>query len=73
MSTTLQALQLYSRCRLGHYNGCVKFEFNDRSLHTDIDSERRGFVRAILGTKSIFYDIITMKVIYLTITVGRSN
>jgi len=41
------AVQLESsvpRHSVGHCNRCVEFEFNDKSLHTKSDSERRSSV-----------------------------
>lgn len=32
---------LYGKCRVGHCNGYVKFNFNGISLYTKIDSEWR--------------------------------
>jgi len=31
--------QLYSRCQVGHCNGCVQFEFNDILFYTN-DTKR---------------------------------
>jgi len=49
---------LYIRCRMGHYNGYSKFEFNHIiSLYNKNDSECLPIL------VSTFYDVIAIKVI----------
>jgi len=56
---------LYSSFQVGHCNECVKFELIDiKSLDTINDSERRPSCQPSI--LSIFYDNITIKVIYFT-------
>lgn len=50
-----------SRYWIDHYNGCFKFEFNDKLLDTTYDSERKQFV------SFLSYKYIATMVIYSTI------
>jgi len=53
--------------RVGHYNGCAKFEFNDRrigSLYTKKDSEQR---RSVSLHQVYYLHDIAIKVTYFTI------
>jgi hypothetical protein len=43
---------LYSKCQVGHCNGCVKFEFND-TQYKKYDSYQRG--QSAYITKYISY------------------
>jgi len=66
---------LYIRCRVSHYNGCVKVEFNDISLYTKKnDSKRRLSAYTTTTFHNMFFDI-SINVINFTIgiAVGWSN
>lgn len=67
MGTTL----LYIVCQMGHYYGCVKFDFNDILFYTKNNFEQRlsikvsTYITIVIFNENLFFDI-DIKVIYFT-------
>jgi len=54
----------YYKCRMGHYHGCVKFEFNDIALYTNNNSKQS----LQLISQTIFHDMfIYIYILYINL------